>query len=213
MFSYSFSTNLSSTYNFTIQVQSVGVPPLSSYPTYSYDTNWQTAGTTQKIITLTTAGWLMVGVRKNDNSSFTLTDVTNIISSHFQLEIGSTVTTYYPYQNLNIEDTGWIPIEYTSNDWQERDNNVYRPRYRKIGKVVFLQGQFATKQTLNAGSHNITVSNLPIPVYQHSFSKVSFGGKIANCWFSGNTMTIRIFENNYSDTIGFDIDSCYIAEN
>ena len=49
---YTASTNLSLTYQWGIQIQNVGTLPLSSYPTYIYETGWQTAGTTEKTFTI-----------------------------------------------------------------------------------------------------------------------------------------------------------------
>jgi len=101
---YTFSTNMSSSYNYVLQIQSVGVPPLSSYPTYIYDSGWQTAS--PKTFTINTAGWFSLALRRSDNGAFTSTDLTNLKGFNYQLETGSTATTYAPYQNLTPDTSG-----------------------------------------------------------------------------------------------------------
>ena len=62
------------------------------------------------------------------------------INQNIQLEEGSTATSYAPYQELNIEDSGWKDITLL-NGTTARDSGVYKPQYRKIGKIVYIKGQ------------------------------------------------------------------------
>lgn len=114
------------------------------------------------------------------------------------------------YENAT-QDTGWTPIEFTSNDWKAREGStMYAPKFRKIGDVVFLQGQFATNQILNPGTYNIVTTNLPAPDKQHTICTCSYTGKLVNMWIVGKTISLRVFDNNFNDAIGVSIDSCYI---
>lgn len=111
---YTASTNLSSTYQWGIQIQNVGTLPLSSYPTYIYETGWQTVGTTEKTFTINTAGWYNLMIRRSDNGAFTNTDLTNIYSSNYQLEKGEEATTFTPYQSLNGFSIDYVKFAYAS---------------------------------------------------------------------------------------------------
>ena len=108
---YTFSTNMTNTYNNGLVVQSVGVPPLASYPTYSYDSGWQTA--TTKTFTISTPGYFCLQLRKNDDTAFSNTDITNLKGFNYQLEKGNTATSFAPFQNLTSQEnysTGEIKI-------------------------------------------------------------------------------------------------------
>lgn len=126
-----------------------------------------------------------------------------------QFEEGTVATAYSPFQQLGNEDTGWINIQFTSNDWKERDSGGYAPKYRILNNVLYLQGQFATKQALNAGIHVINTTNLPMPKNQYSFCSVGFSGEVFTGWIIGNAISIRTFTDSYSDGIGVAIDGCY----
>lgn len=89
---YTFSTNLPSPFQYAIQIQNVGVPPLSSYPTYIYDSTWRSAAS----FTFTTSqdGWVTFGFRRSDNSALTPSDISGY---DMQLEKGSTASSYAVY--------------------------------------------------------------------------------------------------------------------
>lgn len=109
-----------------------------------------------------------------------------------------------------LPDTGWINIQISSNDWEARQN--YQPAFRKIGNIVYLKGQLMPKSSLNAGNYNINMSNLPKPSTQHTFSSISYNGTLFNIWLVNQTLTLRLYSNNYTDPVGISIDSCYIAD-
>lgn len=90
---YTFSTNMSSTYRFGIIIRP-SAPPTSS--TSSYDSGWLT-DTSTHTFTITTAGYYMMNFAKTDNTDLT---AENIKAFNFQLEEGSTATTYSPFQEL-----------------------------------------------------------------------------------------------------------------
>ena len=163
----------------------------------------QSGNLTHTITTPANTKYIRVIIEKITSSS-TATTLSNI-----QFEEGSSATTYKTYEEIDINDSGWIDMTFTSNDWQARGSGVYHPKFRVIGNVVYLQGQFATKQTLNAGIHTITISNIPTPKNQYSFSTVAFGGQVFNCYLVGNVLSIKTFTANYSDSIGVQIDGSY----
>ena len=118
---YTCSTNLSSTYNWCVQVQSVGVPPLSSSPTFILDSPWKSG--TSYTFTINTAGYFSLLLRKSDNGTL---DVSDVIGFNYQLEKGSIATNYMHYQNLSgkkIYSTG----ETIVGTWIDG-----RPIYRKV---------------------------------------------------------------------------------
>lgn len=108
-----------------------------------------------------------------------------------------------------LPDTGWINIQFSSNDWEARPN--YQPAFRKVGNIVFLKGQLLPKKSLNAGNYNISMTNLPTPSVQHTFSSISYNGTLLNFWLVNQVLTLRLFSSNYSDPVGVSIDSSYIA--
>ena len=98
---YTFSTNLSNTYDYGVQVQKVGKPPLSNYPAYIYTSDWtQNASTT---FTINEAGWLTIGIRKHDNSALNVSDIS---SFNYMLEEGTTATEYTPFipNQINVDN-------------------------------------------------------------------------------------------------------------
>lgn len=94
---YTFSTNLTSPYYYGLTVNSVGAPPLSSYPTYIYDSGWKQASTTT--FTLSQGGWFVVGYKKGDNENLTPADV---LQFNYQLNRGTSVIT--PIELCKIGD-------------------------------------------------------------------------------------------------------------
>ncbi|MCR5145977.1 MAG: hypothetical protein K6B70_01315 [Clostridia bacterium] len=110
-----------------------------------------------------------------------------------------------------LPDTGWVDIQFSSNDWKPRASGGYHPKFRKIGNVVFLQGQFATQNTLNAGTYNIVTTNLPKPQKQHTLASCSYLGELVCMWITGKTITFKL-KNSLYDDIGVSIDSCYITD-
>lgn len=127
---YTFSTNKTSAYAYDIAVQNTGLPPFSSYPTFSYNSGWQTGSSFT--FTINTAGWVSVLVHKGDGSALTTTDINNILGFNYQLEKGSTATTYTAFQNLNTEEP--IYLSYT-NPYNLTLNCI------KIGKIVMVNIQ------------------------------------------------------------------------
>jgi len=154
---YTFSTNLSSSYQFGIQVQNVGIPPLSSWPTMIYETNWLSAGTTKHTFTINTAGWFNIMIKRSDNATFTNTDITNIKNTNYQLETGSNATTYYPYQNVKND---WEVVDYTDYiTFTNVVSTINRAEALKNGNMIYFS--YDIFGTFNA---NYTViGNLKIP--------------------------------------------------
>lgn len=85
---YTFSSDIQSPYQYVLGVNQVGAPPLTQYPTYSYESGW--VGSSQTTFTLTQAGWLSVQFRKIGNATLTVDDIKPY---SFYLNRGSTVTT------------------------------------------------------------------------------------------------------------------------
>lgn len=112
---YTFSSNMTSPFRFTVDIQDVGIPPLASYPTYILQSGWISAGN-DYTFTIAQAGWVLINLSKENNATLTVSDV---IGFNYQLEVGSTATTYKPYQDLTtiIESgtsNGWTWIKYSN---------------------------------------------------------------------------------------------------
>lgn len=158
---YTASTNMSSSYQWGIQIQNVGIPPLSTYPTYIYTTNWLNTGTTNHTFTINTAGWFTLMTRRSDNGSFTSTDITNLKAFNYQLETGNAATTYSPYQNLTGEES-YSTEETKIGTW------LGKPLYRKVisgGTVTATNTQIGTISNLDnlasirGTAHSTALSN------------------------------------------------------
>ncbi len=137
---YTFSTNMSSSFDYDIWVQNVNLPPTEGYPDpYIYNSGWVN-GSTTTTFTLTTAGWLAFGFRKPDNSALNPSDVS---SFNFQLEVGDTATAYTPYQNTNATVS---------------DINVYAKAETKIG--IWIDDKPLYRRVFNISSITSSNSNL-----------------------------------------------------
>lgn len=62
----------------------------------------------------------------------------------------------YNYRNINIVDSGWQDIT-LQNGVTARSGDEYKPRYRKIGNVVYVKGQV----TIPSHSSTIVMCELP----------------------------------------------------
>lgn len=62
----------------------------------------------------------------------------------------------YDYRNVNIVDSGWQDIT-LQNGFTARSGDEYKPRYRKIGNVVYVKGQV----TIPSHSSSVVMCSLP----------------------------------------------------
>ena len=93
---YTFSTNLTTTYNYALEVESQGIPPFSSWPTLDYDSGWLTDE--DKTFTITSAGYFILALKKADGSTLSVAD---IIDYEYKLEKGNVATPFEPYQIID----------------------------------------------------------------------------------------------------------------
>lgn len=139
--------NITSPFRYGIQVQNIGVPPLSTWPSsFIYDSGWKTD--TSFTFTITNAGWCTLMISKENNATLTTNEVSDF---NFQLEKGSTATTYYPYQNLDgqeVYSTGEIKI----GTWIDG-----KPLYRKV--VIWSPNDYINKDTIKSLAHGISNLN------------------------------------------------------
>ena len=131
---YTFSTNLSSTFRFNLTINSIGNAPLNAYPTYSYNSGWKTS-TPTFTFTITESGYFTVLLSKADNSTLTLNDIKDFT---YMLNKGSTVTEYEPYKSQTYSvDLGSIELckigDYQDYIYKENGNWYL---YKAIGKEV-----------------------------------------------------------------------------
>ena len=152
---YTFSTNLGSSYQFGIQVQNIGIPPLSSWPSsFIYTSDWKTAGTTQVTFTLNSAGWFTLMLKRADNGTITNTDINNIQGFNYQLEKGSEATSYTEHKEFENEEV------YSTNE-QRIGAWLGKPLYRKTFIVTDMgtvsAGSF---KNVNTGLTNINIKKL-----------------------------------------------------
>lgn len=97
--SYVFSTNLESPYEWSL-ILTTSAPPFVSWPTGNdliLDTTWQTVKTYS--LTVTTPGYLIMSVRKSDNSTLTVADA---LEYEYQLEKNTVPTEIVPFDILDI---------------------------------------------------------------------------------------------------------------
>lgn len=78
---YTMSTNAVSPFRYACSVQNVGVPPLSTYPTYILDSGWKT-GNISYTFTLTTPGYFVLALSKT-SGNITVEEIENF---EYQLE-------------------------------------------------------------------------------------------------------------------------------
>ena len=124
---YKVTTNLSNTYEFGVQI-SPSPPPTSEYPTYIYDSKW--TGSKSLMFTIKEDGWFVLGVRKADNTSFSLSEVTGF---NYKLEKAKKIHTKTEngYEEFYNEEEHNKEIYSTSEQrigtWVD-----LKPLYRKV---------------------------------------------------------------------------------
>lgn len=178
---YTFSTNMPNTYNYEL---ATFPNPLPNNESFIYDSGWQSSGTLT--FTLSSSGYFAINFKKSDGSNLVVSDIN---SYNFQLETGSTATTYVPYQNLNgisqiITGSATVNSTYISN----AENNVWE----RIGKVVVYHFTLTVTGTWDHTTQFL--SNLPKPIsYTRFIALDSFNneplriaidtsGKAYNAW-------------------------------
>ena len=77
-----------------------------------------------------------------------------------QLEKGSVATSFSPYQQLKVTDTGWIDISSYLNTTYFAVRQGYTPMIRKINNIVYLRGAVYCHTSPNSAFASL-FSNLP----------------------------------------------------
>ena len=97
-----------------------------------------------------------------------------------QVETGSTSTNYMPYQNLDIQDSGWKNL--TLLNGVTSRGSSYTPQYRKIGSFVYLRGQ------VTIPAHNAAIVMATLPEGYRPSMESRMLGLTSNNWIdtSGN---------------------------
>lgn len=90
---YTFTTNMSDTYNYAITTCNTA-PPYNSYPSWTFNPGWMS----DQIYTFTTTqdGYLTISYKEASNGNFTLTDIQQF---SYQLEKGVSPSSYESYQS------------------------------------------------------------------------------------------------------------------
>lgn len=147
---YTFSTNMPSTYRYGILIRP-SAPPAST--TSSYDSGWQTS--TSFTFTISTPGYFMMNFAKTDNTNLT---PSNIEPYDFQLEKGSTATTYTPYQNLNLETQSKFNYATINSTYFNNGQVVWA----KIGHIVLVEINNLQVSTTVPDHNSLVASGLPM---------------------------------------------------
>lgn len=150
---YTFSCNIVSPFRYTVDVESVGIPPLSSYHTYIYQSNWQSASSLTHTFTIDTAGYCIISLSKENNASLTTGEIS---SYNFKLEKGSTATTYSNYQSLDYEEP---IIDITKEITWKSGFELKDGKLWKQGKRIF--GTLNIGGTMSTGSQVIDLFTIP----------------------------------------------------
>ena len=126
---YTFSTNQVSPFRFSLQVENVGIPPLSAYPTYIYNSNWQK--TSSYTFTLTTPGYIVINISKDNNATLTLSEIANY---NYQLQLGSSATSYELYidQGIYVDNEHFTFDNYSTSEQVIGKWIDGKPLYRKV---------------------------------------------------------------------------------
>ena len=156
---YTFSCNLTSPLRWSVNVQNVATPPLSTYATYIYDSGWLAYSTTSHTFTINTAGWFCLMLSKENNATLTPEEVKGF---NYQLEVGDNATTYKPYQNLNNEDNLYMDREV------QIGNYLGKPLYRKVFSIT-------NPSSTNTDYIDVASLNIGTLVHLYGFYKNSTG--------------------------------------
>lgn len=172
---YTLSCNITSPFKYGIQVQSVGIPPLSSYPTYILDSGWKTSSQKTYTFTINTSGWANLMLCKENNATLTVSEV---LAFNYQLERNSSATTYYPYQNLEEIKSVKIP----QNDFINQLNSGITIMHYNIFKLSnTISGTIVVKTTNVIGNTNVELFNIK-EGYRTSTSYYTFCGLGTDDW-------------------------------
>ena len=171
---YTFSTTQGSPLRYAISVQDVGVPPLNSYPsTYILNSGWQTAST--YTFTLQSPGYAVVSFSKENNAGITISELS---SFSYQLEKGSTATTYEPY----IEPS----INVDKEEWYSKPKALYENTTGIAGSSS------GTQITLNDNINNYSKLEVTLGI-----SKSECDTYILPIWESSKTVSVFFATMNY----------------
>ena len=118
---YTINTNMPSPFRFSVTINSVGKPPLSDYPTYSFDSTWQT--TAPYTFTITTAGYCVIQLSKNNNATLTVDEISQY---YIQLQKGTETT---PYTSIELCKIG------TYQDYFYKDSGKWY-LHKEVGKAI-----------------------------------------------------------------------------
>jgi len=150
---YTFSCDITSPLRYSINVENAGLPPLSSYPTMILDSGWQSASSLTYTFTITTAGWCVINVSKENNATLTVSEIS---SFSFQLEEGSEAHTITPYQSLDYEEP---IIDITKQITWKSGFELKDGKLWKQGKRIF--GTLNISGTMSTGSQVIDIFTIP----------------------------------------------------
>lgn len=175
---YTLSTNATSPFRYTIQVQNVGIPPLSNYPTYIYNSGWK-SGSVSDTFTLSTSGYFTLVLSKENNATLTPSDV---VGFNYQLEKGSSATSYSPYQNLDINEV----ILY-SNSAGTQSSITLSDNWKNYSviEVFYRNGWICSSSKIDVASTYNSVT-LPI-IYGSGTADITIHDAVVQ--FSGNTLS------------------------
>lgn len=186
--------NIVSPIRYAVLVQNTGIPPLGSYPTYILDSGWKTS--TSYTFTIATAGWCTIVFSKENNATLTVDDV---IGLNWQLEKGSSATSYTSYQNLDEKDSGWQIATLTTNFNVYNSDSKNTPRYRKIGNMVNIRG-IVTPTTSLASNVDQTIFTLPNGYIPSMEVRMICQGSGANRWLCSVLGDGKVAASRYGTT-------------
>lgn len=97
---YYFKTNIVSPYRYVLQVQNVGSPPLSSYPTFIYESGW--SNTQSRSFTISQGGYFTLLLSKENNETANVSDFKNF---NYMLSKENVSYCAYGSYNSKLDDT------------------------------------------------------------------------------------------------------------
>lgn len=104
----------------------------------------------------------------------------------------------------NTEDSGWQTASLTGDFKAYQDNSKYTPRYRKIGKIVEIEGVVSPTKTLTGSGTQVTIFTLPTDFMPSESRYAVCQGSGINRWLlqvntNGTVTFARYGKSDYTD--------------
>lgn len=187
---YTFTTNITSPFRYLVGIENVGVPPLSNYPNYIYNSEWQTSSSLT--FTINEPGYFTLQLSKTANAQLTVDEVMNFdysLTAHEEQTLPLTLGT------IELCKIGM------AQDYFYKENNKWY-LYKAIDKVdmgdltwLYSAGRLYTNSSISLINGNEGANIIPNNILCTVYSKIT-----PATWYAKTTQGLSVGGNGYGDS-------------